>query len=113
MLEMAVYTATIANGASLSGPIEFGMRRMVGLIVPPAWTTAAITFQASPDGTTFYDLYDDATERAIAAGSVVANRYIALAFSDWLLVRAIKIRSGSSASPVNQAAARSILLTAF
>lgn len=108
--QIATATATIASGASLSGAVDLGTGRLVGIIVPPAWTSAAITFQASADSTNFYDLYDDATERAIASGSVVASRLIALPLSDWLTVRALKIRSGSSASPVNQAAARSLVL---
>ncbi len=108
--QLATATATIASGSSLSSAADLGTGRLVGLVLPAAWTTASITFQGSADGTTYFDLYDDATERAIASSSVVASRFIALPIADWLMVRAIKLRSGSAATPVNQAADRTITL---
>ncbi|MBN9430802.1 MAG: hypothetical protein J0I45_00010 [Bosea sp.] len=108
--QLATVTATIASGASLSGAADLGTGRLVGLIFPAAWTTAAITFQGSADGSTFFDLYDDATERAIASSSVVPSRFLALPIADWLMIRAVKLRSGSAATPVVQGAARSITL---
>ena len=108
--QLATVTATIASGASLSDAADLGTGRLVGLILPAAWTTAAITFQGSADGSTYFDLYDDATERAIASASVVPSRFIALPIADWLMVRSLKLRSGSAATPVAQGAARSITL---
>ncbi len=108
--QLATVTATIASGASLSDAADLGTGRLVGLILPAAWTTATITFQGSADGSTYFDLYDDATERAIASASVVPSRFIALPIADWLMVRSLKLRSGSAATPVAQGAARSITL---
>ncbi|HWJ72421.1 MAG TPA: hypothetical protein VNX29_04565 [Kaistia sp.] len=108
--QLATVTATIASGGSLSGAVDLGTGRLVGLILPAAWTTAAITFQGSADGATYFDLYDDATERAIASASVVPSRFIALPIVDWLMIRSVKLRSGSAATPVAQGAARSITL---
>ncbi len=108
--QIATATATIASGTSLSSATDLGTGRLVGIIIPAAWTTAAITFQGSADGVTYFDLYDDAIERTIASGSVVASRFIALPIADWLMVRAVKIRSGSAASPVNQPADRIVTL---
>jgi hypothetical protein len=108
--QVVTKTATIASGASLSGAVDLGTGRIVGLIVPAAWTTASITFQASADGSTFFDLYDDATQRELASSIVVASRYLALPMNDWLGIRAVKVRSGNSGAPVNQGAARAITL---
>ena len=108
--QLATVTTTIASGASLSDAADLGTGRLVGLILPAAWTTAAITFQGSADGSTYFDLYDDATERAIASASVVPSRFIALPIADWLMIRSVKLRSGSAATPVAQGAARSIIL---
>lgn len=108
--QVVTKTATIASGASLSGAVDLGTGRIVGLILPAAWTTASITFQASADGTNFFDLYDDATQRELASSIVVASRFLALPMADWLGIRAVKLRSGSSGAPVNQGAARAITL---
>ncbi len=108
--QIATATATIASGTSLSSAADLGTGRLVGIILPSAWTTAGITFQGSADGSTYFDLYDDGIERAIASGSVAASRFIALPIADWLMVRSVKLRSGSAAAPVNQPADRLITL---
>ncbi|NTU77322.1 MAG: hypothetical protein HGA90_05865, partial [Alphaproteobacteria bacterium] len=43
-------TATIASGTSLSDAQNLGGLRLFGLVMPAAWTTANLTFQASFDG---------------------------------------------------------------
>lgn len=108
--QLATATATIASGASLSNAVDLGTGRLVGLIMPAAWTTASISFQGSADGSSYFDLYDDATERAIASSSLAPSRFIALPIADWLMLRALKIRSGSAATPVSQSADRAITL---
>ena len=102
-------TATIANGASLSDAVAIS-GKLVGLVVPAAWTAASLTFQGSVDGVNFYNVYDDATERTIASASVVASHYIALTLTHWLGFTHIKVRSGTASAAVNQGAARSIIL---
>jgi len=100
---------TIANGASLSGAVDFYVTdNPVALQMPAAWTTANLTVQASFDGTTFTDVYsDDGTEKVITAA---ASRWIYLNITQFLGVRQIKLRSGTSGSPVSQGAARTIYL---
>ena len=98
---------TIANGASLSDAIDLGGRKLVAIDMPAAWTAASLTFQASADGTTYDNLYDGATERAVVVG---ASYYSALNIGDWVGVKFLKVRSGTAGSPVNQAAARTITL---
>lgn len=111
-----VRTATILAGASLSDAIDLRKHVMLGLLMPDAWTTAAITFMGSDSATgTYVDLYDDAgAEITIAAGNVAASRGIgmdswgaALAAWPW-----VKIRSGVTAAAVNQVAEAVIKVTA-
>ncbi len=108
---LATVSATIANGASLSGVVDIGEGRVLCAIDMPAdWTAANLTFQASTasDGT-FDSLYDQyGTEKTVTAAE---DRYIPLddpAF--WLGVRYVKVRSGTAASAVNQGAERVITL---
>jgi hypothetical protein len=100
-------TATIANGASLSGVVDLGGRKLVAIVMSGSWTAASLTFQASPDGVTYYDVYDGATERSI---SVAASYYSALAIGNWIGFRHLKIRSGTTGTPVNQGGARVLTL---
>lgn len=108
--QITVVDAVIASGASVSGAVDLGYQRLAGIIMPAVWTSAAITFSASPDNSIFYDLYDDATERVIPSTSIGASRFFSLPYQDWLMVRSLIIRSGTSAVPVNQAASRTIRL---
>jgi hypothetical protein len=100
-------TATIANGASLSGAIDLGTSRLLAIQMPAAWTAAALTFEASYDGVTYAPVYDSAgTEISwtVGASRLVLNA----AAAEWLGVRYLKVRSGTSAAPVNQAADRTL-----
>ncbi len=102
-------TVTITSGTSLSGGVEIGEGVLVGLDVP-AFTSAAITFQVSSDGgTTYRDAYDAAAAEVTCGAATTGNRYIAapaaLNGAWW-----IKVRSGTSAAPVNQGADRVITL---
>lgn len=121
-----VQDVIIANGASLSGIIDCGSEyTLVGLDIPTI-TSASLTFQvASHTGTTtavasgtnpqdaleakltFRDLKDAAgTEYTVVA--TTGNIFVTI--PDYLLEGAqfIKIRSGTSAAPVTQGAARTI-----
>lgn len=111
-------TVIIANGASVTstggdannGIIDLTKKALVGIQFPSAWTTANITFLASTDGgTTFNDLYDDlGTERSVGA---IASRTITLDPTKFMGCTHLKIRSGTSATPVNQGASRTISYT--
>lgn len=97
-------TATIANGASLSGAVDLGDSRAARLAFPAAWTAAVVTVMTSMDGTTYRDLYDkDGTEYTIQAA---ASRSVLLPVADFYGIRYVKFRSGTSAAAVNQGAAR-------
>lgn len=107
--QQVVVDVVIANGQSLSAAIDLGTRRLVGIVIPAAWTAANLTFQAGPAADAIVDLYDGGgTEKAVTVGG--AARFIALNPADWLGVRHLKLRSGTTGVPVNQAAARTVKL---
>lgn len=124
-----VQNAVIASGQSLSGVVDVGSEyTLVGVAVPAAWTSASITFQAaahtgntaptafgeSPQDKleallTFQTLKDAAgAEITLVAGA--GDTFIAI--PDYLLegVQFLKVRSGTSAAPVVQAADRTLRL---
>ena len=82
--------------------------KAVGLILPTGWETATLTFQGGPSATTVADIYDSGVERSIASAQAVPGRLIVLSLNDWLCTNFLVIRSGTSASPVNQTARRDI-----
>lgn len=101
-------TATVALGESLSGAVDCSAGRAARISMPAAWDTANLTFQASADGVTYNNLYDSSgTEYTVTAA---ASRSILLPLVDFISIRYLKIRSGTSGSAVNQTAARTITL---
>jgi hypothetical protein len=70
-----VMTTTIANGQSLSPVVDLGRTVLGGIILPASgsWDAANITFQASADGTSLFDLYDGTTERVLTTSGVLAR----------------------------------------
>jgi hypothetical protein len=110
----ASFDAMIAATQSLSGVVDLGQNRLWGIVMPGAWTAASMTFQGSVDGVSFFDLYDDVatpgtfveTTWTVAAAQMlvpaVPVRFIG--------IRWLKIRSGTSAAPVAQAAGRVITI---
>ncbi len=98
--------ATIAAGASLSGPVSLGALTLVGISMPAVWTTAPLTFQVSPDGTTWQELYDGAGNEVTITAA--AGQFI-IPLADpsylWRGVNLVQVRSGTLAAPVNQVAA--------
>ncbi len=92
--------AVIANGASLSPEVDLGARTLVGIAMPAAWTAAALTFQVSVDGgATWLNMQTASAELSYTAA---AGQYIGVDPALWRGVNAIKVRSGTSGTPVNQ-----------
>lgn len=102
------FTATIANGQSLSGAVDLEGMMPAWAVMPAAWTAAGLTFQGSFDGTNFFNLYDLTAE--ISATSAAASVAIQLNEIADLGLHSLKIRSGTAAVPVAQGAERVITL---
>jgi hypothetical protein len=97
-----IVTATITAGTALSAQVNIGDRQLCGIYIPSNWTTASMSFQASPDGgTTFGELLDN-TATAISVSSVTASNFIALDPARLRCVNCIKVRSGTSGAAANQ-----------
>jgi hypothetical protein len=102
------HTVTITNGTSLSTVAHVGEETLVGIILPAGWDVAALTFQVSNDNVTFYNLYDKDAE--VTVTSAAGSRSVALDPVKTFPYPYLKIRSGTSGTPVNQTADRSIIL---
>jgi len=92
----------IADETSLSAAGALGDLSVIGLVVP-TFDSAALTFQVSTVGTTYYNLYDEAGNEVVIPASTF-NRVVAapLELRGW---RFVKVRSGTSAAAVNQTTA--------
>ena len=97
---VATRNVTITNGTSLSGALDVADYTVVGVITDSAWDTNAMTFQASADGTNFFNLHNAGTE--ISFAGVTASKYNIIDPALMMGVRAIKVRSGTGAAAVNQ-----------
>ena len=92
---------TIANNTALSAELDLGVSTLVGVIIPATWTAADLTFQASVDGTNYFNLYDDNAGEVTVKGT--AGAYIVMRNLDlWRGVRFLIIRSGTHSVAVNQ-----------
>lgn len=110
----------IANGAALSDEADVGAYRILAIQMPASWTTANLTFKGRPGSAAdvlshpndvLQDVYDDAGNEVTVLAA--AGRYISLTANklDALLgVGALKVRSGTTGTPVNQGAARTLTL---
>jgi hypothetical protein len=101
-------TLTIAAGQSLSNAVDLKDQRVNQIIIPAGFENAAITFRASPDGVTYYDLFDTNGEVNIPSAVVAAGRAIVVDPGSFFGAQFIQVRSGTSAAAVAQTQARSI-----
>ena len=98
----------------MSAAIPLRGYTLKGIIMPGAWTAAAITLQMSDkESGTYVDVYDDGgTEISL---TVAASRYVGIGAGsgrNFVIggIPFLKVRSGASAVPVAQAAERALLL---
>ncbi len=101
-------TVTISSGQSLSGAANIGKGVIVGFAVPTI-TNAALTFQGSADGDTYYDVYDDDGTTETSIGASTGARFVE-APTALVGLPFIKVRSGTTGSGVNQGADRAIVV---
>jgi phosphoglycerol transferase MdoB-like AlkP superfamily enzyme len=103
-------TATILSGASLSAAVFLGSGALARIDMPAAWTAATLTFQLSPDGVTYRNLYDaSGVEYEVQASAAYS---IAMPVADFQGAQYLKVRSGTAGVPVNQGADRLLTLIA-
>lgn len=100
-----IVTAIIAKDESLSNAIPVTGYSTVEIHMPAAWDAANLTFQSGiEESGTFQDMYDDneveLTVKVAAERNITTTKLQGAAF--------VRFRSGTSAAPVAQAAARTI-----
>lgn len=108
----SVAAVSIAAGEALSDIVNMrGAYRFAGLIMPPQWTAADITFRGSFDGTTFYDVFDNTNaEYKLPNSSIVAGRLYKFPITDLAMFPVLQLRSGVAGAQVNQAQKRDFLI---
>lgn len=101
-------SVTIAS-TTVSGVLDCTQGRVVRIDVPIPWTAANMTFQVSGDNATFTDLYDaSGTEYTVTVGSTSTSRSVIIPYADLIGARFLKIRSGTTGTPVDQGGSRVI-----
>ena len=88
-------TATIADTASLSAAVILDGKMPCGFYIPASFEGGNLQFQASHDGETFFDVYDEDGEKVqlVAASSTFVQISNPVG---WLGTYAMKIRSVTS-----------------
>jgi hypothetical protein len=109
-----ILTATIPINTAISGVVVLGAFSVLIIEMPAGWDAADMTFQVSSDNSTWRDYYANAagvlTEYKLTGPA--ASKAYAMPPADFAAAQYLKVRSGTSASPVNQTAARTINLVA-
>lgn len=112
MAELDNISVVIGAGTALSAEVDIGSKSLVGIFIPATWTTASITFQASPDSANWYEVYTIAAA-AYAVASLTGGTLAYFVAIDPAVLRgmvALKVRSGTQAAPVNQVSAVTLQL---
>lgn len=110
-----IVDVVIPSGGSLSPAVNLGGRILIGVTLPETWTAAAVTFEgatSTDSAATFKDVYDGSTGTLteVSTGSASGGEMIAMRGDQFGSALQIKVRSGTSGTPVNQAADRTVQL---
>jgi len=97
----------IPSGQSLSNVLYLpGQTSLASVVIPASWTVGNLTFFTSVDGVNFSEVYDARNDEYTVM--TVTNSTIPLDPSVFGVVKYIQVQSGTTASPVVQAASRFI-----
>ena len=122
-----VFDVDIPGGATgQSAAINISQWDVVGIIVPTGWATANITFLAAdprnssgnpgvtgraPANTVFASVYTDAGTELVFTVPATLPAFISVARADTMSgVNYLKLRSGTTATPVNQTTTKTLTL---
>lgn len=106
----------IASGASQSGEVNVGGRRIVGVQMPVGWDAAGITFLAllreayGPPKVPVFGMVQAEGGGELTVTTPAADEYVVLNAIDIIGLGRIKVRSGTAGAPVNQTAQRDFFL---
>lgn len=85
----------VSEDDDLSSAGNLGPAALCGLVIPAGMTSTSITFQASVDGTTFYDVYDS-TNTQISVTIDSSAKIIKLDPADFVGLEYLKLVTGSA-----------------
>lgn len=108
--------ATIPNGAAVSNTIYLGDSELIGIVMPSAWTAAALSFLVSVDNVNFFNMMDGTGNNQVRIVTPTATTYIAIGeeanikFEHFRGAMYLQLQSGVSGATVNQGAARALTL---
>lgn len=102
--------AVIPINTALSQIIHQAGWTVVGIVMPGAWDTAALTFLGGVDTAAVYKLVNGAGAELSLTVAAATCIYLPVISTDLGGVRVIQLRSGTAATPVNQTAERTIQL---
>lgn len=87
--------ATIPSGQTKSAAIDLQGPSLTGLFIPAAFTGTVVTFETSPDGVTWYPVYnDDNTVYSVATAT--KGIYIVVNPAIFVGIRYIKVVSNAA-----------------
>ena len=105
----ATKQVTIGAGVSLSAAVDLNDHRLRAIAVPSGWDAADITFQASENGTDYFNLHEASTDTEVTV-QAAASRFIVVNKDLFSMIRFLKVRSGTAGAAVNQADAVTLAL---
>lgn len=100
----AAILATLAFNGALTASFYLKGLLATKLYLPPTWSATAtqLTVQTSVDNVTFSNLYRGDTGAEYPISGAFASRCLLLNPNDLLGIHYIRLRSGTSGSPVSQ-----------
>lgn len=100
-MSLSITTATIPGTGSVSAGVQLSAQGLTGIYFPNNFATAPLSFLVSLDAGTTWDVLADQNGNEVAIPSS-AGQQIGLDPDDWVGYTNIKVRSGTSGSPVAQ-----------
>jgi hypothetical protein len=89
-----IKTATIADGASVSGEVLLEGTTITHMLIPASFEGTTVTFEVTLNGTTWYDLYN--TNGVQVSITVASSQATILKPSDFVGILGFRITSGSA-----------------
>lgn len=98
---MAITGPMIKAGESLSNGLDLTQVDLLKIIMPLGWTPAGLSFQLSPDGDKYHDLFY-LTGFEVTLPTVVPDTAVIISYDVGRAISWVKLRSGTRNNPIPQ-----------
>jgi hypothetical protein len=98
---IAITGPIIKAGESLSNGLDLTQGDLLKIIMPVGWTPASLSFQLSPDGNQYHDLFY-LTGFEVTMPTVVPDTVVIISYDVGRAISWIKLRSGTRDNPISQ-----------